>query len=329
MLEGDLVGALKECGLVIPSGENEPPAYVEYDGDLYWININRQKQLFINTREKPRPMFRTVQAQRVGAETIEEPVPEQKSEPPAKPDAPPAPVAAGPELLDKLRPLMRRSRGGWSGSISFLARALKHSETDLNAAFAALGLRLPESGSGERAAQVELGDYLYWLNRDGRGNLWINVTGKRENEPAAIANEAPVAPEPIDLAQGRPFDLAQGRPPTAEAISPGALAGVRLLLKETKTGAVAGKVDRLAEELGKSPAEFLATLAGAGLKVPEKAREKPAFVEHAGEIFWLNKNAKDELWLNAKASKFADKDTAGSDAEIKSKRPRPKKKETG
>ncbi|HXC02159.1 MAG TPA: hypothetical protein VNU49_05865 [Opitutaceae bacterium] len=319
MLEGDLVGALKECGLVIPAGENEPPAYVEYDGDLYWININRQRQLFINTREKPRPMFRTVQAQRVGADAVEEPAVEQKSEPPArtdspaKMDAPSAPVTAGPELLDKLRPMMRRSRGGWSGSISFLARALKHSEADLNAAFAALGLRLPESGSGERAAQVELGDYVYWLNRDGRGNLWINVAGKRENEPAVTANEAPVAPPP-----------SHEPAPAGAGVSPHALAGVRLLLKETKTGAVAGKVDRLAEELGKSPAEFLAILTGAGLQVPEKAREKPVFVEHAGEIFWLNKNAKDELWLNAKASKFAD----GSEGERKSKRPRPKKKET-
>jgi hypothetical protein len=322
MLDGDLVGALKECGLVIPSGENEPPAYVEYDGDLYWVNINRQKQLFINTREKPRPMFRTVQAQRVGADAAEEPpVAEQKSEPPARTEAPPAPVpmSAGPELLDKLRPMMRRSRGGWSGSISFLARALKHSEADLNAAFAALGLRLPESGSGERAAQVELGDYLYWLNRDGRGNLWINVAGKRENEPAAAANQAPAATP----------ELSREPAPAGETVSPGTLAGVRLLLKETKTGAVAGKVERLAEELGKSPADFLAALTGAGLKVPEKAREKPVFVEHAGEIFWLNKNAKDELWLNAKASKFADKNNeAGSEDEKKSKRPRPKKKET-
>jgi hypothetical protein len=36
------------------------------------------------------------------------------------------------------------------------------------------------------------------------------------------------------------------------------------------------------------------------------------------------------LWLNAKASKFADKkDADGSEAEIKSKRTRSKKKETG
>ncbi len=120
MLENDLVGALKECGLAIPSGENEPPAYVEYDGDLYWVNVNRQKQLFFNTREKPRPLFGSVQAQRGGADAAEEPAPEQKKEPPAKTEAPAAPVPAGPDLLDKLRPLMRRSRGGWSGSVSFL-----------------------------------------------------------------------------------------------------------------------------------------------------------------------------------------------------------------
>jgi hypothetical protein len=321
MLENDLVGALKECGLVIPAGENEPPAYVEYDGDLYWVNVNRQKQLFINTREKPRPMFRTVQAQRAGADAAEEPAPEQRSEPPAKTEAPSAPVAAGPDLLDKLRPLMRRSRGGWSGSVSFLSRALRQSEADLNAAFAALGLRLPDSASGEKVVEVAFGDYLYWLNRDGRGNLWINVEGKKENEPAAAAHETPAAPEP-------PREPAPAAP-AGEAVSSGALAAVRLLLKETKTGAVAGKVDRLAEELGKPPAEFLAALTGAGLKVPEKPREKPVFVEHAGEIFWLNKNAKDELWLNAKASKFAEtKAAAGSEAGKRSRPARSKKKET-
>jgi hypothetical protein len=88
---------------------------------------------------------------------------------------------------------------------------------------------------------------------------------------------------------------------------------------------VAGKADRLAAELGKDPAEFVSTLVTAGLKVPEKSREKPVFVEHAGEIFWLNKNAKDEIWLNAKVSKYADKDT-GDGADKKSSRRNPRKK---
>jgi hypothetical protein len=87
------------------------------------------------------------------------------------------------------------------------------------------------------------------------------------------------------------------------------LAAVRLLLKETKTGAVAAPVERLAGELGKPVEELLGALTSSGLRVPEKAREKPVFAEHAGEIFWLNLNGKGELWLNAKQSKYPeDKD---------------------
>src|SRR5690606_37749597 len=101
--------------------------------------------------------------------------------------------------------------------------------------------------------------------------------------------------------------------PGAEVVRPisanAALATVRVLLKETKTGALAGKVDRLADDLGKPPEEFVAILVDAGLRIPEKPREKPVFIEHAGEILWLNKNAKGELWLNAKSSKFSGRET--------------------
>ena len=34
--------------------------------------------------------------------------------------------------------------------------------------------------------------------------------------------------------------------------------------------------------------------------MPESADVKPAFGEHGGEIFWMNRNARGELWLNAK-----------------------------
>jgi hypothetical protein len=94
---------------------------------------------------------------------------------------------------------------------------------------------------------------------------------------------------------------AQRAEPTA--VSP--LAAVRLLLKETRRGGVAAELGRIATQLGRSPDELLATLTGAGLQVPAKAREKPVFAEHAGEIFWLNRNARGELWLNAKPSKFS------------------------
>jgi hypothetical protein len=217
---------------------------------------------------------------------------------------------------------MRRSRGGWSGSLSFLSRALKHPEAELGAALAALGLHLPESGA-EKAAQLELGGYAYWLNKDGRGQVWINGCEKEEGGPAPAGSSA--EPQlPLEAAPSAPSS-GEASPATASVLT-----AVRLLLKETKTGAFAGKVDRLAEELGKTPEEFLAALMGAGLKVPEKSREKPAFVEHGVEIFWLNKNAKDELWLNAKTSKFAgqQQEGQGDEMEKKSRRSRPRKRET-
>jgi hypothetical protein len=200
---------------------------------------------------------------------------------------------------------MRRNRRepGGSGSVSFLSRALKCSETTLVEAFNAMGLSTPAS-AGDPPAYLEIGSESWWLNKDQRGGIWINARERRgEGSPDA-------QPSPSDSASPAPGNV---------------LAAVRLLLKETKTGGVAAPVERLAGELGKPVDELLGALTSSGLRVPEKAREKPAFAEHAGEIFWLNLNGKGELWLNAKASKYSD---GGGDADGKSnRRPRPRKKD--
>ena len=416
--EDDIKGALVECGFILPADEDSRAEYVEFDGDLYWLNINRRGELWINTKEKPRPVFRNVKATRV-EQPAEEPRPEPAApaadapqakahfEPrsrqerdqhaaaqpapaapatasaegetpaaaapvadaaaaapaPAAPSAPAensgAALPTGLELLAKIRPLMRRNRRGpgGSGSASFLARALKRPEAELIAAFAVLGLPLP-ARPNDRPALVELDGDIWWINQDSRGGVWINGREKKPGEvippsaPSTPADSVPAttpaaegspAPAPIEVAPPAPVDAPAPTPvsdaaPTPAAAEPAptlteasaapaldaapthpALAAVRLLLKETRTGAVAGKLERLAEELSKSPEDFLATLVAAGLKVPDKSREKPVFVPHAGEIFWLNRNAKDELWLNAKASKFAEGEVdEGDDAEKKS-----------
>jgi hypothetical protein len=243
------------------------------------------------------------------------------------------PPVAGPELLDRVRPLMRRNRRGpgGSGSVPFLARGLRCSEADLMAGFLALGLVLEPGTTGE-PLNVEIGEYVWWLNRDANGGVWINGREKGPGEAAPAASGSAVPPPEVAVpVQPAPEIMAPVAaippPPAPENV----LTGVRLLLKETKTGGFAGKLDRVAEDLKKSPDELLAALLGAGLKTPEKAREKPVFVEHAGEIFWLNKNAKDELWVNAKASKFpaeagAEGGEAGAgDKKGGTRRPRPKK----
>jgi hypothetical protein len=121
---------------------------------------------------------------------------------------------------------------------------------------------------------------------------------------APVETASAVAPAPAEAVA--PVAV-EGAPAGASAGHP-VLAGVRLLLKETRSGGIAGKVERLAGDLGKPVDELTAALVAAGLKVPEKPREKPVFVEHAGEILWFNRNARGELWLNAKPAKFAGKD---------------------
>jgi hypothetical protein len=203
----------------------------------------------------------------------------------------------------------RREPGG-SGSMSFLSRALKCNESTLVAAFTAMGLSA-QAAAGDPPVFVEIGDETWWLNTDSRGGIWINAREKR-GEAAATQAASPAQETPAPDGQAAAPSPAPGN----------VFAAVRLLLKETKTGAVAAPVERLAGDLGKSVDELLGALTSSGLRVPEKPREKPVFAEHAGEIFWLNLNGKGELWLNAKVSKYA----AEGDEGHREKRPRPKKR---
>ncbi len=387
--EDDVRGALVECGFVVPADEDAKVEYLEYDGDLYWLNINRRGELWINTKEKPRPIFRAVKAVRIEVEPPvakeEKPAAGESPQPatgdqsagdqPASPES--AAVELKPEgkrpsgtrlpegaaLIAKIRPHMRRNRRGpgGSGSTTFLARALRTSEADLKAAFVGFGFVVPASAS-DKIVFIEIGDELWWLNEDSRGGLWINGREKMPGETLASATAAAAAPaspeatpaaatpsvtgeaaaavpttpvtsEPTTSDGPAPTAPEAPVPPTLEipsvaSVEPGPvtataegaapditspLAAARPLLKETRTGAFADRIDRLAEKLGKLADNLVTALVGIGLSVPEKAREKPVTVAHAGEILWLSKNAKGELWLNAKAAKSTDQ--ADDDAE--------------
>src|SRR6202789_264494 len=230
--ESDVLGALKECGLDIPEDEDSKVTYVDYDGDLYWVNVNRRGELWINTKEKSRPVFRTIKATPVETEEAqnrpeaegrpEEQAPrheeqrEQRSrheEPrqrhrreeaaPAN-DGPAVPLPEGAALLDRIRPQMRKNRRepGGSGSMSFLSRALKTTEAALLEAFTGMGL----SAHGEPndpPVFVEIGDETWWLNKDSRGGIWINAREKRSGESAAQSQ--PQAPDASAPAPGNVF----------------------------------------------------------------------------------------------------------------------------
>ncbi|MDX2186503.1 MAG: hypothetical protein SFV32_06195 [Opitutaceae bacterium] len=267
--EADVVNALKECGLTIPESEETDPEYFEFEGDLFWVNRNNRGQLFLNTREKPRPVFRAVPASKLSADDpaaaelsaeraaekaeIEkrnqeraqreaerqaaaqaraeaqaaaraarqaaqaaQPTDGQREEAPAgeaSADAPvsnepasDAPAPTGAELLERIRPHMRRNRRGpgYSGSSQFLSRALKCSEKSLVEAFAALGLEAP-ANAGAKPVNVEIGNAIFWMNRDGRGGLWINGRENRGQRQASPAQGEPSAAGP-EGAQAIPTD---------------------------------------------------------------------------------------------------------------------------
>lgn len=407
--EADIKTALVECGMQIPADENAKPVYVEYDGDLFWVNINRRGEIWLNTREKPEPVFRVVEAKRLTEEETaavdaamgtsqtaaafvpsshasapqgeprearppqerrEQNQPARQAQPssaqnpgnnggnangqPAQPRAENQPQGEKTFLM-KVRGMMRRNRRGrgGSGSFQFLTKALKLDEAALLAKLGEFGLRLDESGKHVIANE---GGFDYWLNKNQRGEIWINAEESRGGGAAstsapvaatdeagapaegaagetvavtgeAVATEVPVASEALTEASAdvapttvettpASIDSAPVAPAPVAALvaestdTPDApywrhtLAALRLLMEPKKRGeGVSAQVPALAAKLEKTDEQILAALAAAGVQVPESPKAKPTFAEHNGEIFWLNVNAKGQVWLNAKSVK--------------------------
>ena len=318
--EAEIRSALVECGMQIPADENAKPVYVEYDGDLYWVNINRRGETWINTREKPDPVFRLVAGTPVAAEdapssakpadgrpaneTVGAGLPRDQSRheaPPIREPREPRQPAGPQTLLAKIRGMMRRNRRGqgWSGSFPYLTKALKLDEAGLLASLGEFGLRL-EGGAEPVLAEEE--GFTYWLNKNQRDEIWINAEEKREDR----------GQKPEDRGQHADPENQPPAPGKVKSLPPeNILTAVRLLMQPKKRGeGVTAQVAELAAKLEKSADQLLALLATAGLQLPESPKAKPTFAEHGGEIYWLNANAKGQVWLNAKQSATAKKSRA-------------------
>ena len=351
--EAEIRAALVECGMAIPVDENAKPVYVEYDGDLFWVNINRRGETWVNTREKPDPVFRIVPGKRVADEdvpadvapapaprreeprreepraehppqhrapapAVETPRSEAPAQPPRQPERQARPIEAvfadTGSFLSKIRSMMRRNRRGhgWSGSFQYLTKALKLDDTQLLEKLSESGLRLE---GGDKPVLAHEGGFEYFLNRNQRGEIWINAEekrgGKSENEgqktePVATAPAA----EPAAASSGRSYeDPREAFVPTKAPLPPeNTLTAMRLMMEPKKRGeGVTALVGELAEKLEKTEAQLMAALASAGLLPPDSPKAKPTFAEHGGELYWLNVNAKGQVWLNAKQTAGAKK----------------------
>ena len=326
--EADLLEALKECGFTIPASAKDEPAYLEYDGDLYWLNLNHRGQLWINTREKPRAVFRPTKGQQVANRELPDEGPSGAAA--AQPENQPAEGERSAPAEPARRPPAARARprGGTAPIRTGAARPPAAGHAPQPARRGTLGqLQLSHARAPDRAGGAARPPWVRSASTcpgipTTSPSLSTSATScigsirtraaRSGSTPASGGGTRPRARRSRRLRSSRRPRQPSPRsappvPAVAAAPATGSpLAAVRLLLKETRRGGVAAGAGHLAGQLGRSPEDFLAALVEAGLQVPGKPREKPVFVEHAGEIFWLNRNARGELWLNAKAAKFAE-----------------------
>ncbi len=131
---------------------------------------------------------------------------------------PPVPLPDGSALLDRIRPLMRRNRRGpgYSGSVVFLARALKTSEADFVAAIAGLGLNVPATPA-DKPVFVEVDGGEFWVNIDSRGGIWINGREKPAGAPKPKEESEAVSPDGVVVIASEPTPTAPA-PENTEAI---------------------------------------------------------------------------------------------------------------
>lgn len=360
--EGELLAAFEECGLPAPAGAGAKGEVVDFDGSLYWLERDNKSRVWINTRAKKFKTVRgtPVAAEALAPDEKTPALPEHrwdqdeaqaKPEPTARPDRParheqptraerqvrqeqaprpeppprrePSPFADKESFLGRIRSMMRRNRRGhgWSGSFPYLTKALQLDETQLLAKLGELGLQVRDER--DKPVFAEDGDFLFWLNKNHRGEIWINAKLARDG---GLAREGRQGGEARDEEPGREQDGDRREPavpapsekrpeaPVAPAPAPAkrslppenVLSAVRLLLEPKKRGeGFTALVGEIAAKLEKSEAQLFELLASAGLNAPESPKAKPTFAEQGDEIFWLNVNPKGQVWINAKQSRAA------------------------
>lgn len=206
----------------------------------------------------------------------------EKSDNAEAPPPPPVPdtLPAGEELMVLLRSRMRRNRRGpgVSGSTAFLAKAFKQEEAAIVEALVGAGLVVPEDSS-TKVEQTEIGDGLYWLNKDNRGGLWINgrerPTEKSAKETSSDDDKVP-AGESAD-ASGSAEAVPDAETVVGEAVAPGSTEGTEAKPAETpataETSASADGADGAETDNDSASADESASAEaddGAGKPAPKK-----------------------------------------------------------
>lgn len=282
--EGDLIGALKECGFTIPEREDEPPVHLEFEGELYWLNLNNRHELFLNTREKPRPVFRVAQAKPLD---------------PADPAAAVLAEEAAAEQAEKAK----REAERLAREAEQAARRAEHEARRAAAQAAQAAAReAAQAAAAARAAAAGSAN-----GNAANGGSDANAEGAAVSEaPAVQSTEEAAVPEAAP-AEVRFEDL----PPEAEDF----LAAVRAQMRRNRRGpGYSGSIGYLARAFKQSEADLVEMFAAVGLTVPESANDKPVKTRIGSFVYWLNKDSRGGIWINGDEVRAERKPVAGAGA---------------
>ena len=265
--EPDLIGAMKECGFDIPETEEAEPVFLEYEGDLYWVNRNNRGLYFLNTREKPRPKFRIVAGKPLGAD---DPVHAALAEEHAA------------DLAEKAK------------------RAAEQAERETEAA-ARRAEREAQRLAAE-AARREQQVAAQAVRDAAREAARSAAAAKAANAPAGLEPAATAVPAAGDGGFTPSAESAevsatdQAALPQGEAL----LDAIRPQMRRNRNGpGYSGSTTYLAKAFKQTEAAFDAAFAALDL-VPQAAGEKPRLVIIGLYVYWVTKDGRGVTWINGR-----------------------------
>ena len=267
--EADLMGAMKECGFDLPETEEAAPVFLEYEGDLYWVNRNNRGQYFLNTREKPRPKFRIVTGTTLGA-------------------GDPVHAALAEEHAAELAEKAKRAAEQAEREAEAAARRAEREAQRLAAETARREQQAAAQAAREAAREAA---------RAAAAANAANAPAGGEAIPAAAT--APSEGEGGFVQAAGVVDVSasdQAVLPQGEAL----LDAIRPQMRRNRNGpGYSGSTTYLAKAFKQTEAAFDAAFAALDL-VPPAQGEKPRLVTIGVYVYWVTKDGRGVTWINGR-----------------------------
>ena len=147
--------------------------------------------------------------------------------------------------------------------------------------------------------------------KDGGDGLRTIRDTERDDDPEALADEA------VGLEDWDELDMEDDLPTLLDAIKPH-------LRRNPKGIGEAAAVDYLAKRWDQEPSDVLGALEECGMEIPDEEDDVPVYFDFEGDLFWLNRNNRGQLFINVrekprprfkttKGRKLAEDDPAAED----------------